>query len=174
MRTPRDRVARSTAFVRFAYHGRCDSSRRIPLCALLTTESRGADILDISNFTHLEVGGAILFRIGEDLYMRDGRNVAKLGEVAKSKIQSHCALYSKKVEGFLRHVGRLGCISRTGADILKYINLAYRRHKKYGDIADRDGKSGSDILLRDKLHMTYMKNAYLDAKWVNYRLYPNA
>ena len=57
-----------------------------PYGELLLNESLGADILDIVRFIYIAVGGSTLVRIGDDLYMRDGRHVYKLGELTPAKI----------------------------------------------------------------------------------------
>ena len=63
-----------------------------PLVDLLLSESRGADILDIVRYMYRAVGGSIIVRIGEDLYMGDGRAVEKPGDVIQARILAHFPL----------------------------------------------------------------------------------
>ena len=116
-RTPRYTVARRTAFARRLYRGWRDSARRLALGILLLNESRGADILDVAHFMYLAVGGSIIVRIGDDLYMREELGLGKLGELTPSKILAQCALYSKMVAGLIRYIGSVGCVSRVEGDI---------------------------------------------------------
>ena len=80
--------------------------------------------MDIVRFMYLAVGGSILVRIGDDLYMREELGPGNLGQLTPVQILAQCARYKKMVEGLLWHIGPIRCVSRVAEAILMHIDRA--------------------------------------------------